>query len=391
MPDDNLRLFDDIERSDLESGKRSVPSWQYLNRSGRPEYGYIRRVVEGWFRDFEASPEKRRELLSKFRNDDNRTHLGAFFELYLHALCKAQGFQIKVEPEWDQGSPDFLLTSPSEETILLEATGIFPDRLFGSAAGLERLILDYLDERTRSPDFFLSLQIQNAPRGNPPYSKMKKVVQNWLDGLVWQEKKRVEDYGTLLWKYESWSIEFSVIPKNDSARGKEDHRPIEVETHWAWVDEGPALKRVIREKSKHYGALDIPYILAINVMEFSVDEEALLDALFGRGVLSVNIETNESRFSRKADGIWIGPRGPRVKQVSGVCIFTELVPETMHKVNPVLWHHPSPSCPLKPELIKLTQQIPIIDNATLSYQLREGVHPATLLQLDQTKMPGWGG
>lgn len=395
MIQDNLQLFDEMVREYLGPSKYSEPHWQFLNRSARAVFQYIREVLDGWFRNYEAPPDKRHHLWTDFRSDRDTKHLSAFFELYLYHLFKNQGFDVKVEPEWEQGRPDFLLTSAEGKEILLEATGIYPERWFGEAKKLEQKVIDYLDENLDSPDFFLHIRIANAPDDPPPYAQMQRYLQKKLAQLDYdqvlqdalgREGMGLNRFPSIPWVHDTWTIEFIAIPKRNDARGKTGVRPTgSMFYDFTWVDSTPSLKACIDSKYGHYGDLRIPYILAINVVDPFADEESLLDALFGQEVWNLDLETDKTFVSRQPNGAWFGPNGPQKKRVSGICVFWRLRPENMHTVNPMIWHHPSANYPLDPELVRLPQQIP--NRPKGFYELRRGVRPATLLQLDETKMP----
>lgn len=395
MSKDNLLLFDEIAREYLGPSQFSESHWHFLNRTGRPAFQYIREVLEDWFSEYKASLSKRRKLCTDFRSGRDAEHLAAFFELYLYHLFKKQGFEIEVEPEWEQGSPDFLLTSANGKTILLEATGIYPERWFGSASKLEQKVLDDLNKHLDSPDFFLDIEIKQAPNNSPPYAQIRRYLQKQLELLdydqVMQEALGREDMGlerfpSIPWIHDTWTIEFTVMPKQSEARGKAGVRPVgQIFYDFGWVDSVSAIKACIHKKYRHYGELDIPYILAINNVDPFTDEEDLCNALFGQEVWHMNIKTDEISPSRQPNGAWFGPRGWTQTRISSICSFQRLRPENIHMVSPIIWHHPFAQNPLEPNLINLTQQIPNLSER--SFDLREGVHPATLLQLDKTQMP----
>jgi len=394
MIQDDLQLFDEIDREYLGPSKYSESHWQFLNRSARPIFQYIREVLEGWFHDYKTSSDKRHHLWTEFRSNRDAEHLSAFFELYLYHLFKKQGFEIEVEPEWEQGRPDFLLTSSEGKRILLEATGIYPERWFGSANKLEQMVIDDLNEHLTSPDFFLHIKIAQAPDNTPPYAQIRRYLQEQLGQLDYdqvvqdalgREGMGLKRFPSISWVHDTWTIEFIAIPKKNEARGKAGVRPIgSMFYDFSWVDSTSALKACINNKYRHYGELNIPYILAMNVVDIFADEEALLDALFGQEVWNLDFETDTTSISRQPNGAWFGPGGPQKKRVSCICAFWRLRPENMYLVNPVIWHHPFANNPLNPNLISLTQQIP--NNSKGYYELREGVHPITLLQLDRTRM-----
>src|SRR5258708_16145222 len=132
------RLFNSISRTDSDPAGYSESRFDYLNRTARPGYDYIREILQQWFDDFEGTPTKREKLKIDFRSEIDHEHLDAFFELYLNTFFKALGFKVHVEPPkdeqnplWSKNDPDFLLTDDSGEKLLVEATSVYPLHEFG--------------------------------------------------------------------------------------------------------------------------------------------------------------------------------------------------------------------------------------------------------------------
>jgi hypothetical protein len=135
-------------------------------------------------------------------------------------------------------------------------------------------------------------------------------------------------------------------------------------------------------KTSRYGELSIPYILALNVLDFAFDAEDIAEALFGDETVTYNFETGEGFPGRKPNGVWFGPEGFQNRRMSGVCVFRYLIPDKVGDVEPVLWHHPRANQPLPPDLWPLSQQNP---NDEIG-QLVEGQSAVDLLDIDIGRM-----
>ncbi len=391
----NIQLFDQFERNYLGLARYSEPRWQFLNRSSRIDFEYVRDTLEKWFENYDADREKRFKLAKAFRSDKDKEHLSAFFELYLYQLFIAQGFSMEIEPEYaSRRRPDFLLTSPRGDKILLEATGVYPDRYFGAAKKQEQIVIDYLNDNLESPDFFLHIKILQSPQDNPPCKTIKRVLERKLQqldyNLVMQDSLEKVNQGlkrfpSHVWKHHTWTIEFVFIPKQGGARGKSGVRPIGSWDYSAEVGNTVSyIRSAIDSKSSHYGEINTPYILAINVFDYCIDETTL-SALIGDERVIVDFETKQCHPSRIPNGSWYGPNGYQKKRMSAACLFTRLRPETMHISDPVLWHHPYPTHQLNDDLFALNQQI--VDMNTSSYKLHTGKEIADLLQINVNQMP----
>ncbi len=392
-----LLLFDEFARDDLSPSGYSEAHFGFLNRSGRKFFAFIRQTLQQWFDEYEAKPEKREDLLRDFRAEGVNRHLGAFFELYLHQLFTRLGFSVEVEPEWDVRNPDFMLTAPSGERMLFEATSTFPGTQFGSSRTLENTILDEINRRVNSPNFFLHVVIKGSPVGNPPYSRLCAQVQKELDELdpdevtqsLLQEGETIpREYPIIPWKDENWSIEIQAVPKKPEARGKTARTIGSQSPPVQLVNTAAHIRRSLEAKCSRYGNdLPIPYLLAIDVHDHWCDEEEVLQALFGQEVWSYTQQSGgeiSRSVGREPDGTWYGPNGFQKTRMSGLLVFRQLTPSQIGFVSPVLWHHPAAQNPIKSETIPLSQQVP--DPALNRYVFQEGVSAPETLGINQDMM-----
>lgn len=119
------------------------------------------------------------------------------------------------------------------------------------------------------------------------------------------------------------------------------------------------IRNSIKEKSGKYGELDLPYIIAINVVDqFSGDDIDISNALFGDEQVIFTFRGNKvirEETRRKRNGAWFGPKGPRNTRVSGALFASLLSPWNIAKITPVLWHHPWANKPLSPEWLPFPQ------------------------------------
>lgn len=81
------------------------------------------------------------------------------------------------------------------------------------------------------------------------------------------------------------------------------------------------IRKSIQDKATKYGELDLPYIVAINVIdEFESDDSDIdiSNALFGEEQFTVIFRGNElidQRPWRKSNGAWYGPEGAQNRRV----------------------------------------------------------------------------
>jgi hypothetical protein len=82
-------------------------SFSFLNRADGSVWRRIRDKLNDWYA---ALPDGDESVRRRFRKADPRQHYAAWWELYMHALLRALGFDVTVHPDvpGTDGHPDFL-------------------------------------------------------------------------------------------------------------------------------------------------------------------------------------------------------------------------------------------------------------------------------------------
>ncbi len=366
-----MRLFDEMERNDHELAQYAEPLFAYLNRTARVEFATIRRELEEWFARYPASNQA--ELRARFRSHIDSQHQAAFFELFLHELLLRLGCQVTVHPTVLSvaRTPDFLVKSPEGEAFYVEAT-IATNESAAEAAARARInaVYDALNRRVDSPDFFLWIEVDGNPATPPPARRIASFVSARLASLnpdeiaKLYETGRIEEIPRWSFEHEGWKIEFKPIPKKPEARGKPEVRPIGVQsTGVRWVDHRIPIREAIVEKAGRYGDLDLPYVVAVNVLEF-INKIDVMEALFGKEQFTIAFsqskptEPVDIRASRLPNGAWTGTGGPRYTRVSAVLLATQLSAHSVPRANLRLYHNPWAQRPYRSVLTRLPQAIP---------------------------------
>lgn len=366
--------------------------FDYLNRSARLESKRIRNILEQWINGL--SSEVQDELRARIQSRDDRQHLGAFFELYLHELLSKSGFSAEIHPEVNnkKAHPDFRVLKDGKSLFYLEATLVALSDKDTSAKAREKQVYDAIN-RMKSPNFFIGVKVHGAPTTNPPGAKMRSFLEDKLSNLdlnmVTKQWKQgdLETLPQWNWKHNSWQITFFPIPKKQENRGKPGVRPIGLQIKDAgWYTSHIGIKDSIRDKASKYGELDLPYIIAINVTDESgIDETDIINALFGEEqetfILYGNSIINQ-KPNRKPNGAWYGPCGPQNQRVSAALIADNLSPWSIAKVTPILWHNPWTNRPLNSDTWLLPQLFLSENNQLVK---RKGKYGNELLGLD----PNW--
>jgi hypothetical protein len=262
------------------------------------------------------------------------------------------------------------------------------------------LLLDSLN-KLRSHNFLLSLEIWGTiPEARLPIRDIRRRLECWLvsldpdsvmanitlnDGMPTGKERYV-------YPGEGWRLEFSAVPLRKEKRGlvDRDMRMIGSFMHIgasSFVDARQPLLRTLGKKGDHYGELDLPYIVAVNILNELTEDNDICAALFGREAVSRIPESGQWTLIRQRDGFWMHTFGPRNTRVSAILVTPLLEPFRVAMTQPVLWHNPWAKKPLDPALWQGPQRILHVDDdlSRGDLEARDGTPACELLGLD----PDW--
>jgi hypothetical protein len=364
------KLFNEMDRNYTGPPLYAEPMFNYLNRCASSECEEIRNLLERWFRNFPS--ESQNELRTRFRSKDDSLHLGAFFELYLYELLSKCGFSVEIHPTVPNTTrhPDFKVLKNGKPLFYVETTlaGLSDEET--SAKATENQLYDELEERMKLSKKLSNFSIVvNKIRGRlptpPPVSKIWNFLKNKLSNLNPDKILKQYEQGGLkalphwTWKDKSCNITFFLMPIPPKVRGELN---LKVRTYGVKLNTPHiGIKNSIKKKATKYGKLDLPYIVAINVVNaIKVDDFNIMDALFGEEQYVISSWGNNVTLQeviRKPNSVWWGPNGPQNTRVSAVLIAIKLSPWNIARVTPVLWHNPWANYPLSPDTWQLPQLV----------------------------------
>lgn len=226
-------LFDDVVRTDLGPAFRGEPEFTYLNRTARPRYAPVRDVAEAHFGRYPAARQP--SLRERFRSAKDPEHYSAAFELILHELLLQLGCRLEIEPDVDGGNskhPDFLVHAPDGADFYLEATVVTGKTRDEEAAEARVNAVYNAIDRMDSPNFFIGLDIDGAPRSPAPGREIRARLAKQLSALdidtVWAGYQESANGALPRWPFvhNGWHITFFPIPKSPALRGKPGVRTI---------------------------------------------------------------------------------------------------------------------------------------------------------------------
>ena len=391
-----MNLFDGGERNYTEYRAPQESNFAFLNRSALPKFERTRLLLERWFKECPAPYQA--ALGTSFRSNRNTQHWGAFFELYCHALLRHQGFAPCVQEIVDSrvNRPiDFLVQKAVTPLFYLEAT-IATDSNH-ALANLEKVweLIDALDI-LNEPNFQVSLEIESESPQNLPLARIRSSIHSWLETLdpeevAEQRKSKVyEKHPHWLWDRDGWRLVFFAIPRPQKERGRTSKTVLYHFWDAQRVEAQTSLKDALEEKADRYGELQLPYVIAVDVLARDSFASDVGDILFGKQVVLIDTQKERSTLTRSPllpnrhrneNGLWLARRGPRNRQVSAVLLVDELMPWSIAHKTPVIWHNPWAEKPLDPDLWQGPQMIANMEASPPQMQLRDGKKAWEVFQL----------
>ena len=332
-----LKLFDDIERSDTEPARYNHSQFEYVNTTNREHFVQVRQILESWFEDYSRLNEHGAlDLRNRFRLSDDRHHYGALTELYLHHLIIQNGFNASAHPDvpGTKSKPEFFALVNDSPIFAIEAVTVHNSNELARLDRFEREIKDAVD-RVASADFLISIEIlsrddQNQPKLSSISSFLQSNVSNLDYNAVCAEYERSGTLPDWVWKRDSWQIRFTASPVTQEARVRRTSLSRTIGASLSpvtLVDVDLAIRDNLLSKSKKYGVMELPFVIAVNVIRESLfcDDETMLEVLYGREQTVVTVSGGkiiDSKPERDMNGVWTKPNiGLVNRHVCGILVL----------------------------------------------------------------------
>jgi hypothetical protein len=309
-----------------------------------------RSVVNRWYAAWGDDATLRGHLLSR----DDGQFSGALYELYLRALFVDHGYDVETHPKvtGSRNRPDFLLTK-GETSFYVEATTV---GLADEKKKEERRLLTLLDGfmEVSHPRFVIQVGVRTVGPSNPPRAPLVSRVRRWLDRLDADDvrgKWRDLDPEVWIWERDGWALEIQPHPVSEPAGYLlGGYHPVGA----VFVTDHADLKSSLEAKSKKYGTLDLPYVIAVleRTLFGGVDEHRT-DALYGQQAIRVSLESHDTEGFRRGDGFWRRTTSYQNGHVSAVLLSHGLRAWMQPLPLPGLWLHPAPDHSFDPSWLPL--------------------------------------
>jgi hypothetical protein len=320
-------------------------------------------------------------------------HNSAFFELFWHEVLRSCAYEVEIHPVLQDvaTNPDFLVLRKGVPQFYFEATLAMPPGNLGA----DRRLADLHDtlDRIDSPDFYLEIQYRGSPEGNIGGRVLRERLERWLQERDFDEICRSYQDGnyevipSFTWAEQGLSMTFTPMPKGPEFRGQAGVRPIGVvmPTVGRMLRTHDDIRAAIEGKAEKYGALELPLVVAVNVMDDHCDDVDVLNALFGEeqvvAMRQPNGQWRDEWGIRVPNGAWRGPAGPRKTLVSGAIVTNQLSPSNLGASAVDIIHNPWAAHPLPQDALPLSQQSVSLPDGHI--HRREGERPADLLGITE--------
>lgn len=354
---DGLVLFEHRERARTEPLKRGDTLFDFYDSCGRPGYDEFRTVVNGWLAQMPA--DDRAELISRMRYGGDREFGASLSELSLYAFIVGSNFSAKPHPDiaGTTKRPDFAAVDRADTAAAyIEVTTVNPSDAQEAEKNRENPVYNAIDAAKIPAGSALGYRLLRAGKSSPALRPLVADVERWVRDNA-EDAKTKEIRKTF--SAGDWRVELDLY--SGGSNPEPSTKAIGVsQMRGGVITPHTDLRDALYEKSRRYGSLDRPYLIAVadgKDQFFSKDSihTALTEAVFGDEIVQFNGST--ASIARAKNGFWHGLNGPQNRHVSGVL----LLPETglwklrEEKWQPVLAVNPWAERPLPDALREMNR------------------------------------
>jgi hypothetical protein len=342
--------FQDRQRVDAGYSRPGESTWAFLDRMCGDYWDDLRLLVNTWASHVDPTPHSK--LVGMLRSGTDGQFEAAFFELYLHESLLRSGYEVEIEPSLASTSkrPDFLATRHSER-LYVECTTINPHPAARGQAKRFAPLQSALDGLV-APGVVLRIELDSYGQGTLPESRLQQDIGTWLSALdvygLPPFGDRDHEVAPFTWNEDGWLIRLCPSQLDPDSPARAAQRVMTVgPIHMSFTDDSGAVRRALETKGSRYGALDAPYIVAINATARWPNDEDLLDALYGQVQYPFRPDGTLGEAVRGRGG-YFWSNGPRHEGVSGALVSRGLNPWSVCGEVPTLWLNPVATNPVEP-------------------------------------------
>ncbi len=347
MSEPKMRLFDEVESLGDRAIFYNESDFDYVQGSGRAVMMRVRSLLESWFAEY-PDGKKKETLRQDLRGEkSNRKRLkpsvreksfnAAFFELYIYILLRRLGCEVVIEPpishlEGKVTAPDFLAThKDTGYPFYVEATVQTNER----AQKYDRFLSDVkaVLDQIRSPDYVICIDrlTITSKHWTASTNRLARHTQRLASDL--QRNRCSRNLAPLPVQGQGWKLSLHFEPRAGQEEWVNPCQSLKETPSTRAAHSTENIRKAIEDKACHYGNLDQPFIIAINVLEHLVDPRTVFESVYGSISHVYNVVKNDSspigdlefsHFERKPDGSFRA-RGRQNTRVSAIWIASGLL------------------------------------------------------------------
>jgi hypothetical protein len=373
-------LFDVRQRTHTEPLGRGESLFEFYDSCADHGYDELRSVLNGWLAQMPAAD--RADLITRMQNGGNREFGASLSELEMHAFILGSGYRVTMHPEilGTKKRPDFAVTDQQGAELIgyVEVTTVNPPSAEEAERNRENPIYRGIDGANIPAGSALGYRLAHASKSSPPLKRLVADVERWaIDNSETAKTQEVSKTFTA----DGWKVELDLYSGGINPEPGV-HAIGVVDKGGGIISPHKDLRAALETKSKRYGALDKPYLIAVadgkgQLFGKHSIRSALTEAVFGDEM--VEFKNGVPQLKHAKNGFWHGPDGARNRHVSGVL----LLPETglwklrEERWQPLLAVNPWAERPLPDALRKMRR----LENDNGRWVLHEGELFANIVRL----------
>ena len=229
------------------------------------------------------------------------------------------------------------------------------------------------------------MRVHKQSLQNPNERELRRFLKNWIASLDPDEvvqqiiAHQLAGMPKTHWRDSGWVLEFEAMARPVERRGL-GQRVVGI--RWGnmqAVNDWKPIRDAIKRKGTRYGRLPHPFLVAVNVDAFSMDQSDEVQAFFGQEEVVFNVLDGVSSptVRLRPDGVWVR----QFTRVGGAWIFSRMGPWTVAKQESTVYFNPWATNPL-PTLFTKLHHAQVQEE---QLQWTKGIMPRELLALP----PDW--
>ncbi len=194
---EDLKLFDDFERTDRSSYRKYNSLYNFLNSTSREGFEKLRKELQIWFNRYPS--KNAQKLRADFKSNKDIVHISAFTELYIYHLLEKQGHIIGVESLiTENGSqPDFEIDNGK---FIIEVKAKLGDlERFRKEKEITKKVVNYIEKHCSYTNYLISIDILSYPKSST--SPKLNSIRSFIERVI-KENKGCTSFKEIFGSYE---------------------------------------------------------------------------------------------------------------------------------------------------------------------------------------------